>query len=262
MADNSRYYDLYADQPVRSTSKSGGVRQGISATAIVLAGLAFLISIIAMILALWKWGYWDSNENAAAIHTSQNVIVDGWIETLFAYLIAGFAVVRYQVIPLLPSPDFALIYGNLGITSNLQEAHNYFLWSSAEPTTLPNNWFIDSYIQQLDSVFGTIGLNFFTMNGYFFMSDSDYKVNVSDINGTLALEILRAIDPSTFFWTGDAQQTIQYGFIAQNVNDSFPEAVQAFGGLGGTNETLGVSAVALLSQLWAAVKELDKQINP
>lgn len=260
MADNRRYYDMTAG--TRTVGPSNGIQPGVGVTAIVLAGIAFLISIIAMILALWKWGYWDWNESASAVHTSQNVIVDGWIETLVAYLIAGVSVVRYQVIALLPSPDFALVYGNLGITSNLQEAQNYFLWSSAEPTTLPNNWFIDSYIQQIDSVFGTVGLNFFTMNGYFFMSDSDYKVNVSDINGTAALEILRAIDPSTFLWADDTEQRIQYGFIAQNVNDSFPEAVQAFGGAGGANETLGVSAVALLSQLWAAVKELDKQINP
>jgi hypothetical protein len=262
MADNQQYVNLYTrGQPVRQPS-SGGVRPGISATAIVLAGIALVIAIIAMILALWKWGYWDYIESSSAVHTSRNVIVDGWIETLIAYMISGIAAVRYQVINLLPSPDLALIYGNLGITANLQEASNYFLWSSAEPTTLPNNWFIDSYIQQIDSVFGTIGLNFFTMNGYWFMSDSDYKVNVSDINGTAALEILRAIDPSTFFWADDTQQTIQYGFIAQNVNDSFPEAVQVFGGAGATNGTLGVSAVALLSQLWAAVKELDKQINP
>jgi hypothetical protein len=99
------------------------------------------------------------------------------------------------------------------------------------------------------------------MNGYWFMSDSDHKVNISDINGTEALQIVRAIDPATFLWADDAQETLQFGFIAQNVNSSFPEAVSKFSG-GGTNETLGVSTIALLSQLWAAVKELDKQINP
>lgn len=256
MADET-YWDMRKGQArtVRSSSS------GYNVVGIVIGALAFVIAVIAMVLALWKWGYWDTISSAAAVHTTQNVVVDGWINSLTAYMISGYTAIRLAIIPLLPSPDVAIIYGNLGITTELQEAETYFLWSTAQTTTQPNNWFIDSYIQQLDAAFGTIGLNFFTMNGYWFMSDSDHKVNISDINGTEALQIVRAIDPSTFFWADDAQQTLQFGFIAQNVNDTFPEAVSSFSG-GGANQTLGVSTIALLSQLWAAVKELDKQINP
>lgn len=260
MAEGGTYYNFTSGTPQPVAQKRARSNE-LGITSIVVSALAFVMALVALILALWKWGYWDTISSASAIHTTQNVVVDGWINSLVAYLIAGYSAIRLEVIPLLPSPDIALIYGNLGITSDLQEADTYFLWRTAQTTTQPNNWFIDTYIQQLDATFGTIGLNFFTMNGYWFMSDSDHKVNISAINGTSALEIIRAIDPSTFLWADDTQQTLQFGFIAQNVNASFPEAVSNFSG-GGANETLGVSTIALLSQLWAAVKELDKQINP
>lgn len=260
MSDNTLKF-LIGGKSGSPGQRSGSAQWGL--VGFVVGLIALILGIIALVVALWKYGYWDAESGGIAlISTSYSIAVEGFVNTLSYYMIAGFSVLRLAVIPLLPAPDDATIFGNLGITSNLQEAESYFLWRSSEPTTQPNNWFIDNYIQQVDAVFGTIGLNFFTMNGYFFMSDSDHKVNISAINGTAALEIVRAVDPSTFFWADDAEETLQFGFIAQNVNATFPEAVQAFGDAGGTNGTLGVSTIALLSQLWAAVKELDKQINP
>jgi len=261
MSDPASHYNYLIGAKPSSTAQRGSAQCGV--IGLVIAILAMVLGIIALIIALWKYGYWDTvGGGTGAIITSYSVVVEGFINTLSYYSIQGYTALSLVLIPLLPAPDEALVFGNLAITSNLQEADSYFLWRSSEPTTQPNNWFIDNYIQQIDSVFGTIGLNFFTMNGYWFMSDSDYKVNISAINGTAALEVVRAIDPSTFLWADDTEETVQFGFIAQNVNATFPEAVQAFGGAGGTNGTLGVSTIALLSQLWAAVKELDKQINP
>ena len=261
MSDQHYKFLIGAPKSNPAAQRGGSAQWGI--IGFVVALIAMVLGIIALVVALWKWGYWDTvSGSPGLIITSYSVAVEGFINTLSYYMIAGYTAVNLAVIPLLPAPEEALIYGNLGKTSDLQEAESYFLWRSAEPTTQPNNWFIDNYIQQVDSMFGTTALNFFTMNGYWFMSDSDHKVNISALNGTAALEIVRAIDPSTFLWADDAEERVQFGFIAQNVNDTFPEAVQAFGDAGGTNGTLGVSTIALLSQLWAAVKELDKQINP
>lgn len=267
-------YDDYISLTPRNSNMSGPQRSAsgpaatrtasIGLAGVIVAVVALLLAITAIIVALWKWNYWSAVASASAIQTSQNVIVDGWVNTLVAYMIQSWSVVRLLTIPLLPAPDLATVYGNLGVTSNLQEADLYLLKRVSDTTTQPNNLFIDDYIEQADSTDGLTSLNFVTMNAYLFISDALHKTNITVINGTDALEVVRAINASTFIWSGDADGNVQFGFIAQNVNDSFPEAVRPVGSSGGGsyNETVGISVVALLSQLWAAVQQLDKQVNP
>jgi hypothetical protein len=245
---------------VSSVDTSGARSTGVAA--LIIAAIALILGITALVLALWKWYYWAPIPGGGGIFSSHNVRVDGWLNVLNFYLIAGYYGIRLEVIPLLPAPDTAIIYGTVSITTTLQEADKYHLWRVTDPTTQPNTLFIDNYVQQVDSVDGTIGLNFVTMNGYFFISDETYKKNISTINGTDALVVVRAINASSFIWVDDSQERLQFGFLAQGVNDTLPEAVSSFGGTGGSNGTLGIGMVPLLAQLWAAVQELDKTVNP
>jgi hypothetical protein len=88
-------------------------------------------------------------------------------------------------------------------------------------------------------------------------SDSRLKSNIKTI--TYGLNDILKLRPVSYNWKDDKiNQGIQFGFIAQEVQEIMPEAIKEFG-----NETkfLGLEKDAIYATLVNAIKELNKKIE-
>ena len=95
------------------------------------------------------------------------------------------------------------------------------------------------------------------------VSDERLKKDITPLDTTKGLSGLLKLNPSTFHWKSeDAQQDLQIGLIAQNVQESFPELVS----LGPVSEAapdgaIGVNYTGFIAPLIKAIQELKVIID-
>ena len=91
-------------------------------------------------------------------------------------------------------------------------------------------------------------------DAFYYNSDERLKKDITPITGMSTLEKVNKLQGVTFRWKNNTENNVtQLGFIAQNVEKVFPEAVET-----GSNETGGYKTVnyaALLAPTVEAVKE-------
>jgi hypothetical protein len=88
-------------------------------------------------------------------------------------------------------------------------------------------------------------------------SDSRLKENIEDINWGLS-DILK-LRPVSYHWKDDKiNQGVQFGFIAQEVQDVMPEAIKEFGE---DVKYLGLEKDAIYATLVKAIQELNERLN-
>jgi hypothetical protein len=95
------------------------------------------------------------------------------------------------------------------------------------------------------------------------VSDERLKKDITPLDTTKGLAGLLKLNPSTFHWKSeDAQQDLQIGLIAQNVQESFPELVS----LGPVSEAapdgaIGVNYTGFIAPMIKAIQELKAIID-
>ena len=117
------------------------------------------------------------------------------------------------------------------------------------------------------SINGSIGAGGSTTNIYN-ASDARLKQNISTL--TYGLDKIKALNPVKFNWAdgfepNEANKTL-LGFIAQEVNEVIPEAIESFGGsvdLNGTiiDNTLRVNEKFIIPVLVKAIQELSAKVS-
>ncbi|MCS7188196.1 MAG: tail fiber domain-containing protein [Bacteroidia bacterium] len=95
--------------------------------------------------------------------------------------------------------------------------------------------------------------NRFIAYGYSNISDASHKIGVRPLESTL--QHVRSLNPVIFHWKGTPHA--QIGFIAQEVQRIFPEAVR----VDTSSSLLAVDYPALISILTRAAQELSKKIE-
>jgi len=72
-----------------------------------------------------------------------------------------------------------------------------------------------------------MGAGVLSWNGFYAASDARFKTNIQDINDASALDLLRQIKPKTYEYIDkvDKGSGTVYGFIAQDIDEVFPNCV-------------------------------------
>jgi hypothetical protein len=92
-------------------------------------------------------------------------------------------------------------------------------------------------------------------------SDRRLKTDIEDLDTGDILEKLVSLDTVSYHWkTDDEDAELQYGFIAQNVQDYFPNLVKEGEWIDGSQK-LFLSMGGLMPYAVASIKELDLKLN-
>jgi hypothetical protein len=94
-------------------------------------------------------------------------------------------------------------------------------------------------------------------------SDQRLKTNIQALDASSSLSLLDDLNPVTFDWINPDQGTTpQFGFIAQQVQQIFPDLVSTTSPTALTpNGTLGLNYIGLISPIVAAIQQLDREIT-
>jgi hypothetical protein len=94
-------------------------------------------------------------------------------------------------------------------------------------------------------------------------SDERLKTNVSALDGSSSLAKINALNPVTFNWIDPDKSSVpQFGFIAQQVEQVFPNLVSTTSPTALTPDgTLSLNYIDLISPIIAAIQELDREIT-
>jgi hypothetical protein len=92
-------------------------------------------------------------------------------------------------------------------------------------------------------------------------SDRTLKTDIQDLDTNDILEKLTSIDTVSYRWKTDEQDApLQYGFIAQNVQEQFPNLVKEGKWIDGSQK-LFLSMGGLMPYAVASIKELNLKLN-
>ncbi len=92
-------------------------------------------------------------------------------------------------------------------------------------------------------------------------SDRRLKTDIEELNTNDILENITSLNPVSYRWkTDDEDAPLQYGFIAQNVQDYFPNLVKQGEWIDGSQK-LFLSMGGLIPYTVGAIKELDIKLN-
>jgi hypothetical protein len=118
---------------------------------------------------------------------------------------------------------------NPGVALDVFNPIDYHTWGTYFDEH--NNWVENGPIHgtaRLDQTrkISIMGRGILSWNGFFSASDSRFKTNIQDIDDSSALDLLRNIKPKTYEYIDkvDRGGETVYGFIAQDIAESFPNA--------------------------------------
>jgi len=90
--------------------------------------------------------------------------------------------------------------------------------------------------------------------GFSCSSDRTLKTNINEI--TSGLDLIMRLNPVTYHWLANPDQQINYGFIAQEVQDVIPEFVSI-----GNNGKLLLNQTNMISPIVSAIQEMNEKID-
>lgn len=119
----------------------------------------------------------------------------------------------------------------------------------------------------LSFFYQTTGVGTISTNGsataYNTSSDRNLKENIADIDGNMVSEVIDYLTPVSFTWKAQPDLGRQYGFIAQDVGDIFPNAVTPSVGTYGEADYVPwqIDTLSLIPLLLAEIQSLRQRVS-
>lgn len=228
-------------------------KAAVPCTVYFILALVTVFSTAALVISLSKYHYWIPHHvDPSAITSARSIESEGWLDVAEMY--------RIHKIPIVTAERRDTLHIGSSVFSQVYfETGSAFVWQFVDKSAAALNVFRETTAQLLSTDYGTINLRTISMNGMYAVVEESLMHQVVEIDGTAALERLRRLEPSEFFWP-DSMHSVR-GFISSNLHHVLPNALLNVTMPDSLTQSVeAVSVLDMLADLTAAVKELDRRL--